>query len=88
MAIRRTWTLELNDGRHVVEIEHGHWSGYRTIMVDGEQIDKSRNFASPDDHYHFDVSGHPCILRVRPGILGILFGIGFVFELTLDGKSI
>jgi len=86
MAIRRTWTLELEEGRHVVEVEHGHWSGFRTIKVDGEQIHKSRKFANSE--HHFEVSGHPCILRIRPGILGVLFGVGFSFELSLDGNLI
>ena len=86
MAIRRTWTFELEDGRHVVEIEQGHWSGQRSIKVDGQQIHKSRKIAGSE--HHFDVSGHQCILRIRPGLLGILFGVGFVFELTLDGNLI
>jgi len=86
LAIRRTWAFELEEGPHEVEVKHGHWSGYRTINVDGEQIHKSRNLFSSE--HHFDVSGHPCILRVRLGVLSILFGIGFVLNFSADGKLI
>jgi hypothetical protein len=82
----KTWTFEVEDGRHVVELEHGYWSGKRIIRVDGKQLEVSRKFFDTGTEHRFEVSGHQCILRIRPGTLGGLFG--FEFELFLDGRLI
>ena len=82
----KTWIFELEDGRHVVEIEHGYWSGKRIIKVDGKQVEVSGKIIDTGSEHRFEISGHKCILRIRPGTLGGLFG--FEFELFLDGRLI
>lgn len=82
----KTWTFELEDGHHEVEIEHGYWSGKRVIKVDGRKVEESGKIIDTGSEHRFEVSAHQCILRVRPGTLGGLFG--FEFELFLDGRLI
>jgi len=31
----RRWEFDLDDGRHVVEFDHGYFTGKRKITVDG-----------------------------------------------------
>ena len=82
----KTWTFQLEDGRHAVELEHGYWSGRRIIRVDGEQIEVSRKFLDAGTEHRFEISGHPGILRIRSGALGGL--LGFDYELVVDGRLV
>ncbi len=79
---KKTWTFELEDGHHVVELEHGYWFGKRIIRVDGKQLELSRKLFDTGTEHRFEVNKHKCILRIRSGLLG------FNLELFLDGRLV
>lgn len=82
----KVWTFNLSDGQHEVELNHGYWSGKRLIKADGQIVEESQKLFDAGSEHRFDLSGHPCILRIRPGPLGGL--AGFEFELFVDGRLV
>lgn len=35
---KRTWEIDLEGGKHIVELDHRSWSGKYQIWVDGDLI--------------------------------------------------
>ena len=84
----RVWEFELKGKRHSVELEHTHWTGRRTITVDGEIIYSSKapvDFRAED---WFDIDTIPCTIRVRGSELGDykLFVEGNIIEPSREPK--
>lgn len=81
----RSWTLALRDGNHSVEVKRKPWLGIGVINADGKLMSmfpaKALSiglFAQPE--HHFEVSGVPCVLKVKPGMFT------YDYELYVDGK--
>ncbi len=76
----KVWTFNLEDGRHVVEMQHGYLGGKRVMKVDGKVQEQSRKVFDTGSEHRFSISGHPCVLRI------LTDGLSFQFELHVDGK--
>jgi hypothetical protein len=77
----RIWEFELRGKHHSVELEHTHWTGRRTIRVDGEIIYSSKapiDFRAED---WFNIEGIPCTIRIRGSELGD-------YKLLVEGEPI
>ena len=79
---KKVWTFKLEDGNHVVELEHGYWSGKRDIIVDGVPLESSSKIWDTGSVHHFKVSGVPCVLRIKGGV------ISFKYDLYVDEKLV
>ena len=83
---KKTWQIDLEDGQHTVELDHGVFSGKRNIRVDGQTIlDSSelQHFVFDTGGIHeFNINSHPCAVVIRTN------GITFNFHLTVDGRSV
>lgn len=82
----KTWHFELEDGQHVVELDHGYFSGKRKIRLDGAVILESAEtqhlvFDTGSVH-EFHTGSHPCAVIIRTN------GITFSYDLAVDGRSI
>ena len=82
----RVWKVDLGDGVHTIELEHGYFSGKRSIRVDNKQIRLPRNerrkrYDTGSTH-SFAVSDHECMIIIRSTFLN------FEYELIVDGASI
>src|SRR5438445_652943 len=53
----KSWVLDLDDGSHTVELDHGPFSGKRTIRVDGRVVHESTNFLDFGSKHSFEVGG-------------------------------
>lgn len=79
---KKTWTIELEDGQHVVEFELKTF-GKRSTRVDGQVIDEGRvkSFEMGGD-YPFEIGAHTVVVHTRSG------GLVFNYDLSIDGRSL
>jgi len=84
-----SWSLELPDGRHMVEVEYGIWSGNTTVRVDGRVADKSNRSLQMGFNRGVDVpvpiSQHRGIISVRPRNPRSIISTEYTFGLSIDG---
>ena len=79
---KKAWEFRLDDGKHTVALEHGYFSGRRSIAVDGRLIiSTGRNIVDSGSEHHFKVFGVPCVLRITSGFR-------FKYELYVDSKPV
>ena len=79
----KIWEFELEGRMHKVELEHGYWSGKKTIKVDGKVIiNTSWNLFDTGGEYRFKIDDHPSIVRIRVQTLGFS---SCIYELFIDG---
>ena len=79
---KKVWTFKLDDGNHVVQLEHGWFSGKREIIVDGVPLESSTKIWDTGSVHQFQVSGVPCVLRIKGG------AFTFKHELYVNGKLV
>lgn len=79
---KKVWRFTLEDGNHVVELEHGYLSGKRDITVDGVPLESSSKIWDTGSVHHLQVSGVPCVLQIKAGV------ISFKYNLYVDGKLV
>lgn len=83
---KRTWMLMLDDERHIIELEHGYFSGKRSIRIDGKQLQlpsfESQQLVDTGSRHAFRLSGHNCMLVILTN------GLTFNYDLEVDGRSI
>ena len=83
---KKIWTINLEDGAHTVELQHGAFSGKRNILVDNVELSlpqgEKRQFIDAGSTHTFSIMGHECRLIIYSA------GFGFKYELEVDGKSI
>jgi len=83
---KKIWTINLEDGAHTVELQHGAFSGKRKILVDNVELSlpqgEKRQFIDAGSTHTFSIMGHECRLIIYSA------GFGFKYELEVDGKSI
>lgn len=79
----RTWTIELNDGSHVVELRHSYWTGRREIRLDGRIVHRGGNLLSNFGcTVELPVPGHEVAVLLRTN------GVTFAYDLVVDGRSV
>lgn len=88
MAHRR-WTLKLDDGVHVVELEHRYWSGRRKILLDGQLVLESgpRTLDDGGSHHELSLASargkiHDVKIHIRTN------GLWFTYKLLLDDQEL
>lgn len=79
---QRSWTFATEGGQHTVQVEHGYWSGKRTITLDGNAVHKSTKFWDTGSEHRFDAGGKPCVLKIRNS------PFHYDYELFVDGKLV
>ena len=82
MAHRR-WEFDLDGGRHVVEFEHGYFTGKRKITVDGNATtERGRPFMDHSGQYPIRLEGHGAAIWISTN------GFTYSYDLVVDGRSI
>jgi hypothetical protein len=83
--IKKSWSFELEDGQHTVQIEQGFFSKNRKIHLDGKLLGNEVRAKAGwfgEGEYEFDIGSHPCLVVVRNSWLT------HSYDLAIDGKSI
>lgn len=81
----QTWSVEFEDGVHMIHLSHGYWSGARQIMVDGQIHHKGRGSVLVWGLGSRDViriGHHTCTVRVKPN----LRNNSYDYSLEVDGQ--
>ncbi len=82
MAHRR-WEFDLENGRHVVEFEHGYFTGKRKISVDGSTAtERGRPFMDHSGQYPIRLEGHGAAIWISTN------GFKYSYDLIVDGRSV
>jgi hypothetical protein len=80
---KTSWTIQLEDGTHTVELDKRWAGGKRVIRVDGQIVRESKTVwldtGSDDD---FQLGSHACVLHRRTN------GFTSNYDLSLDGRSV
>jgi hypothetical protein len=80
---KKSWTIQLEDGTHTVELDKRWASGKRIIRVDGQIVFESKlawmNTGNDDE---FRVGLHECVLHSRTN------GFTGSYDLSIDGRSV
>jgi hypothetical protein len=83
--IKKSWSIDLEDGKHTVQLEQGALSGNRRIRLDSTLLDQevkvTRTWEGNSEH-EFNINHHICRVVVRNTWLT------YVYDLTLDGISV
>ncbi len=80
---KKTWTIQLEDGTHLIEFDKRWASGKRTIRVDSQIVLESKpawiDTGSDDE---FRIGNHECAVHVRTN------GFTGSYDLSVDGHSV
>jgi hypothetical protein len=80
--------LDLPDGKHVVEVDYGYWSGTATIRLDGDVVIKSNQLMNMGFNRGVDlplqIGDHHAVVSIRPMVRGGVFATGYSFEIAID----
>jgi hypothetical protein len=79
---KKNWTIQLEDGRHSVELDHGALSGKRRISLDGQVVEESQKTIDIGSQHTFPLDGHECTVVIRTN------GFTFSYDLLLDGQPL
>lgn len=83
--VKKSWSFELEDGKHTVQIEQGYFSVTRQIRLDGKLLDKEvkvKRTWQGDGEFEFNINSHTCMAVARNNWLT------YVYDLAIDGKSL
>ncbi len=79
----RTWQFQDEDlFKHVVTLEHGRWSRWQTVTVDGAVVSRVRRGLDARGSHHFKIGAHVCHVVVRSKALG------YEYDLYVDGAAV
>lgn len=82
MASRR-WEVQLEDGPHTVELEHGYVSGRREIRVDGREVAVvGQGMVDFGGEHPIAIGSHQGVVRISTN------GLTFSYELIVDGRGV
>lgn len=79
---RHRWTFRGERGLHVVELEHGWFTGKRRLVVDGATIVDTTFFLDGGSDHAFEVEGRKCLVAISTN------GLTYRRVLTVDGLEI
>jgi hypothetical protein len=80
---KKIWTVQLADGEHTIQLEHGLFSNKRTISIDGQMAEQGQ-FSLFDfgGDYPFKIGAHSAMLHMRFG------WVRYQYDVSLDGVSV
>ena len=78
----KTWHVDLIDGRHTIELDHGTFSDKRVVRVDGAIVAEERRMLDLGSAHSFWVGERLLTIRIRSN------GLRFSYELQINGESI
>ena len=82
----KVWTFQMEDGIHTVEMDHGYYSGKKTIAVDGrvawQDTGSSNALRNAKGTYPFQFNGHSCAINITTN------GISYFYELVVEGQKV
>lgn len=79
---KKVWIFDVEGQHHVVELEHGYWSGKRDIIIDGVPFESSSKLWDTGSVHHFDISAVHCVLRIKMKLLT------YDYELYVGGEKV
>jgi hypothetical protein len=75
----KAWQVRTPDGEHVVELEHGYFSGKRTVLVDGEVVvEEGRHLIDLGDVFTIPIGDTRGFLSIKLAHLG--FGFSYALK--------
>ena len=79
---KKSWTIQLEDGTHTVEMEHNLFSNKRTIRVDDQVVEQGK-FSTFDfgGDYPFPIGERQAALHMR------LNGVWYKYDVSIGGFS-
>lgn len=81
---KKNWSINLEDGEHKIELEHGYFSGKRIIKLDNKVIEHIHyNFFDAGSKHEFKINEHYCIVLIK-----MIAGIKFSYDLIVDNISV
>ena len=80
--VKKTWTVQLEDGSHTVELSRSVWSGKRIVRVDGQTVFENRPRLDTGRDDAFQIGSHAAVLHSRTN------GFTYNFDLSIDGRSV
>jgi hypothetical protein len=79
---KKSWAFDIENQRHMVDVEWSQWVGGGKILVDGKIVDIwGRRLMQLPAEKHIEVAGKPAVLRRK----GRIFEVP---ELYVDGELI
>ena len=79
----KAWLVKLDDGEHYVELDHGTFSGKRTVKVDDQVVvEEGMNLVDFGDHLEFSVGGKPAVLEISTA------GLDFDYALRVGDRLV
>ena len=79
----KTWDFTLEGQSHTLTLEHGVFSGKRTIILDGQLLEHiPRNLLDTGSAHEYEVDGHSVVVVIQSKVAS------FVYDLLVDGVSL
>jgi hypothetical protein len=70
------WQVRTPDGDHLVELEHGYFSGKRTVWVDGEVVvHEGTHLIDLGDVFAIPLGTTRGFLAIRPTLFGFRYSL-------------
>ena len=80
---KKAWRIQLEDGEHYVELDHGTFSGKRTIEVDGKVVEQEGlNLIDFGGEHTFTIGNHECVVQISTE------GFTYSYDLSVDGQLV
>lgn len=77
------WTVQLEDGQHAIELEHGPFSARQTVSIDGQVAEHGQiSFIDFGGDYPFKIGQHAAQLHARFG------WVRYHYDVSIDGVSL
>lgn len=77
----KIWRFELDHWEHVFQIEHGFLSGVKSILLDGERVEK-------DKENNFRIRDHTCKIDIRDSLFSSEYNLLIDGRLVGEGKEV
>jgi hypothetical protein len=87
----KRWTVDVDGIRHEIVVDHGYFSAYRTILLDGAPVIdihpgpfNALRFWNTATEHTFRVDGHEAVVRIDPTIDNMTYKK----FLSIDGRDV
>lgn len=80
---KKSWTFELDNQEHTIQLEHSSLIGKRSIYLDGVLQEKKTRFFDTGSRNIVQIGGHTCTV-----LIGTNNGLTYNYDLLIDGLSI
>jgi len=79
---KRTWEVTVYEGKHVIKLRHGYFTGKRIIWLDGNVIEESRKISNHASQYFFSIEDKKCEVGITSN------GFTYAYYLLVDNVFI